>query len=297
LNGGVLYSRNFPLQIVKRCREPFDGDEWLFEIKHDGFRVLAIRDGGSPRLFTRNGYDISRRHRQITERLNELFPERFVLDGEMVVLDDDGRSNFAKLAHGRTGSHYYAFDILMLGKDDLRGLPISERKAILKALVSEGDAVRYTDHVVGIGREFFDAVKRAGLEGMVAKRWTSKYAGMLTDDWLKVKCLRTHDFIVGGWIPGGGCQFGALLLGELIDGHLRYVGQVGSSSNVRVMRAIMRMLTPRLKSPFSDKISHPGAKFYEPAIRVGVEFQDMTDDGYLRHAAFRRFADELTSPL
>jgi bifunctional non-homologous end joining protein LigD len=77
----------------------------------------------------------------------------------MVVLDDDGRSNFAKLADGRTGSHYYAFDILMLGKDDLRGLPISERKAILKALVSEGDAVRYTDHVVGIGREFFDAVK------------------------------------------------------------------------------------------------------------------------------------------
>jgi bifunctional non-homologous end joining protein LigD len=120
---------------------------------------------------------------------------------------------------------------------------------------------------------------------------------MLTDDRLKVKCLRTHDFIVGGWIPRGGCQFGALLLGELIDGHLRYVGQVGSSSDVRVMRAIMRMLTPRLQSPFSDTISHSGAKFCEPAIRVGVEFQDMTDDGYLRHAAFRRFADELTSPL
>jgi bifunctional non-homologous end joining protein LigD len=99
--------------------------------------MLAIRDEGSARLFTRNGYDISRRHRQITERLNELLAERFVLDGEMVFLDDDGRSNFAKLAHGRAGSHYYAFDILMLGNDDLRGLPISERRAILKTLVSE----------------------------------------------------------------------------------------------------------------------------------------------------------------
>ncbi len=193
----MLRPNEFPLQIVKRCREPFDGDEWLFEIKHDGFRVLAIRDGGSARLFTRNGYDISRRHRQITERQNELLAERFVLDGEMVVLDDDGRSNFAKLAHGQTGSHYYAFDILMLGNDDLRDLPISERKAILKTLVSECDAVRYTDHVVGIGREFFDVVKQAGLEGMVAKRRASKYSGTLTDDWLKVKCLRTHDFI--GW--------------------------------------------------------------------------------------------------
>ena len=293
----MLGPNQFPLQIVKRGRASFDGDDWLFEIKHDGFRVLAIRDGGSTRLFTRNGYDISRRHKHITEQLNGLAAKRLVIDGELVVLDDDGRSNFAKLAHGRTGTHYYAFDILMLGNDDLRGLPLSERNPLLETLVSGCDPVRYTDHVVGIGREFFDAVKRAGLEGMVAKRRTSKYAGMLTDDWLKVKCLRTHDFIVGGCIPDGGRQFGALLLGELIDGHLRYVGQVGSPSDVRVMRAIVRMLRPRLQSPFSDTISHPGAKFCEPAIRVGVEFQDMTDDGYLRHAAFRRLADELRSPL
>ena len=196
--------------------------------------MLAIHDGGTTRLFTRNGYDISRRHWHITERLNELAAERFVFDGELVVLDDDDRSNFAKLAHGRTGSHYYAFDILMLGNDGLRNLPISERKAILKTLVSECAPVRYTDHVVGIGRQFFELVKQAGLEGMVAKRRTSKYSGALTDDWLKVKCLRTHYFIIGGWIPDGGREFGTLLVGELIDGDLRYVGQVGSPSPARV---------------------------------------------------------------
>src|SRR6516165_6635037 len=108
---------------------------------------------------------------------------------------------------------------------------------------------------------------------MVAKRRLSKYSGALTDDWLKVKCLRTHDFIVGGWIPDGERLFGALLLGELIDGELRYVGQVGSPADTRVMRAIARMLQPRAKSPFSDMISHAGAKFCEPMIRVGVEFQ------------------------
>jgi bifunctional non-homologous end joining protein LigD len=286
------------LQIVKRARSPFDGDDWLFEIKHDGFRVLAIRDGGTARLFTRNGYDISQRHRHLTERLNELPAERFVLDGELVVLDDNsGRSNFAKLAHGRTGSHYYAFDVLMLGNDDLRGRSLIQRKPILETLVSGYDPVRYTDHVIGVGREFFDVVKQAGLEGMVTKRRLSKYSGALTDDWLKVKCLRTHDFIVGGWIPDGDRPFGVLLLGELIDGQLRYVGQVGSPSDTRVMRAIARMLKPRARSPFNDAILHPSAKFCEPTIRVGVEFQDMSDDGYLRHAAFRRFADELTSEL
>jgi bifunctional non-homologous end joining protein LigD len=292
----VLRPNEFPLQIVKRCRQPFDGDDWLFEIKHDGFRVLAIRDGKTTRLFTRNCYDLSRRHGHIIQVLSKLPAERFVLDGELVVLDDDGRSNFAKLAHDRTGSHYYAFDVLMLENRALRDLPLEERKHVLKTLVSGCDPVRYTDHVIGAGREFFELVKQAGLEGMVAKRRLSKYSGTLTNDWLKVKCLRTHDFIVGGWVPNDGRQVGAFLLGELIDGRLRYVGQVGSPSDARVTRAIARMLRPLPQSPFSDTIPHEGARFCEPAIRVGVEFQDMTDDGYLRHAAFKRFTDELLRP-
>ena len=113
----------------------------------------------------------------------------------------------------------------MLGKDDLRGLSLGERKIILEGLVSRRDPVRYTDHVIGAGREFFELVKQAGLEGMVAKRRLSKYSGTLTDDWLKVKCLRTHDFIIGGWIPDGSRPLGALLLGECIDGKLRCVGK------------------------------------------------------------------------
>jgi ATP-dependent DNA ligase len=140
----VLEFRNFPFQVVKHVRLPFDSDDWLFEIKHDGFRGLAIREGGSTRLFTRNGYDISKRHPQINSELNGLPADRFVLDGELVVLDDDGRTNFARLAHGRTGTHYYAFDLLTLGDADLRTMPLESRKAKLARLLDgSSDSVRY----------------------------------------------------------------------------------------------------------------------------------------------------------
>ena len=292
--GGVLSFYKFPLQIVKRVKEPFDGDGWLFEIKHDGFRVLAIRNGGSTRLFSRNGHDISRQHRHITGPLNDLPADRFVIDGELVVLDNDGRSNFAKLAHGRTGTHYYAFDILLLDADDLRDSRLETRKAILKVLLGECDPVRYTDHVIGTGVAFFGLVKRAGLEGMVAKRRASTYSGVLTDDWLKVKCLRVHDFVVGGLITGeDGQTFSALLPGEFIDGELRYVGTVESGFNRGAMRAIARLVRTITTSPFKDSIPEIAVRFCEPRLRIGVEFLDLTEDGYLRHPNFRRFSDAL----
>ncbi len=110
-NVTALRPCQFPLQIVKRARKPFDGGDWLFEIKHDGFRVMAVRERAQTRLFTRNGYDISRNHAHIIDALNALHAKRFVIDGELVVLDGDGRSNFAKLMFGRVGTHYFAFDL------------------------------------------------------------------------------------------------------------------------------------------------------------------------------------------
>jgi bifunctional non-homologous end joining protein LigD len=247
----VLAARQFPLQIVKRIPSSFNNDDWLFEIKHDGFRMLAIRDGNTARLYTRNSYDLSRRHQHIASALTAVPVERFVLDGELVVLDNDGRSNFAKLARGRTGTHYYAFDLLILGDTDLRAKPLEARKAMLANLLQECDEpVRYCDHIVGKGKAFFDAVQKAGLEGMVAKRRDSGYAGALNNDWLKIKCLRVHDFIIGGWISGTDHPIGALLLGEFVDGDLRYVGQVRSPFDSRVMSAVRRLLTPRAISPF-----------------------------------------------
>jgi len=112
-----------------------------------------------------------------------------------------------------------------------------------------------------------------------------------------VRCLRVHDFVVGGWISAGNSQPSALLLGEFIDGDLRYVGRVGSSADARVIRAVARELAPRAVPPFKDAVREPDARFYEPSVRVDVEFLDFTDDGYLRSPAFRRFADELVTEL
>jgi ATP-dependent DNA ligase len=120
---------------LKRAHKPFDGGDWLFEIKYDGFRVMAIRDGGPTRLFTRNGYDISAKHLNIAGQLNALPAMRFVVDGELVVLDDDGRSNFSKLIFGRTGTHYFVFDLLWLDEADLRLQPLDKRKATLQDLL------------------------------------------------------------------------------------------------------------------------------------------------------------------
>lgn len=138
----MLAARQFPLQIVRRFPTSFSGHDWLFEIKHDGFRLLAIRDGGPTRLFTRNGHDFTRRNRSIAAALDALPVERFVLDGELVVLDDDGRSNFAKLAHGRSGTHYHVFDLLLLGDAELRGNPLEERKEALRGLLRDCEPVR-----------------------------------------------------------------------------------------------------------------------------------------------------------
>jgi bifunctional non-homologous end joining protein LigD len=199
---------------------------------------------------------------------------------------------------GEPETHYYGFDLLMLGDDDLRARPLEARKTMLADLLhGSSDAVRYCDHVVGEGKAFFDSVRQAGLEGMVAKRRASKYTGALNDDWLKVKCMRVHDFVVGGWISDTDQSIGALLLGEFVDGDLRYVGQVRSPSDSRVMSAVRRLLIPRAISPFRDEMNDLEAKFCEPAFRASVEFLDFTDDGYLRHPAFRRFADELFSKI
>ena len=115
-SGAALRPYQFPLQIVQRSRKPFDGGDWIFEIKHDGFRVMAIRDGGPTRLFTRNGYDISAKHLHITGQLNALPAKRFVIDGELVVLDGDGRSNFARLLFGRIGIHYSGVRFALAGE-------------------------------------------------------------------------------------------------------------------------------------------------------------------------------------
>jgi ATP-dependent DNA ligase len=173
----------------------------------------------------------------------------------------------------------------MLGDADLRAKKLDMRKAILADLLHGcGEPVRYCDHVIGVGREFFEIVRDAGLEGVVAKRRSSAYAGVLNDDWLKNKCLRVHDFVVGGWISDADKKIGALLLGEFIDGNLRYVGQVGSPSDWRVMRAVTRLLSPRATSPIQRCDKRCRCK----VLRTGMSRRDRV------HGLHRRWVSATT---
>ena len=253
---------------------------------------MAIRDGGPTRLFTRNGYDISAKHPEITGQLNALPAKRFVIDGELVVLDGDGRSNFARLMFGRMGTHYFAFDLLWLDNADLRPHPLERRKSVLQDLLGSRDPVRYCDHVLGCGKAFYEMVREAGLEGMVAKRRRSAYRGGLTGDWLKVKCLRTHGFVVGGWIPAPGSsrRIAALLLGEFMGGALHYVGKVDTGFDAKTRHDIGDALEMRADSPFEESVPEPDAVFCKPDLRVPIEFVDFTETGLLRHPVFSRVA-------
>jgi bifunctional non-homologous end joining protein LigD len=212
------------------------------------------------------------------------------MDGELVVLDDDGRSNFSRLMNGRIGTHLYVFDLLLLGRKDFRALPLEGRKTALSNLLGakakRGDLVRLCDHIVGHGKAFFETVKAAGLEGMVAKRRQSLYHGRLTDDWRKVKCVRLHHFVVGGWEK----DFSAVLIGEHVDGELRYLGKVPSRFDSRKLESITRKLALRKVSPFVDPIPEADVRFCEPTLRVPVQFLEITEGGFLRHASLRLFA-------
>ena len=174
----------------------------------------------------------------------------------------------------RIGTHYFAFHLLWLDDADLRPHPLERRKSILQDLLGSRDPVRYCDHVLGSGKAFYEMVREAGLEGMVAKRRRSAYRGGVTGDWLKVKCLRTHEFVVGGWIlaHGNASRIAALLLGEFMDGTLHYVGKVDTGFDAKTRHDIGDVLEMRADSPFEESVPEPDAVFCEPNMRVPIEF-------------------------
>ncbi len=221
---------DFPLTLAKTTDESFDNDKWLFEIKYDGVRVLAIREGEDTHLYARKGTDITNRYPEVVLALNSIALDRFVLDGEVVAQDEHGRPSFqllqrrmhvndaraiARLSLAVPVS-YYVFDLLGFDRFDTRTLPLEERKRLLSELIHSEGPVRYCDHVIGRGKDFYDAISEHELEGIVAKLRDSPYRGTRTGDWLKIKRPRTEQFVIGGYSDPDGTRthFGALLLGQ-----------------------------------------------------------------------------------
>jgi bifunctional non-homologous end joining protein LigD len=305
-------ARHFPLNLAKVRDDPFDSDGWLFEIKYDGVRALAIRDGDRTRLFARSGGEITAAYPEIMLPLKAMPFERFVLDGEIVALGDDGRPSFQLLQrrmHERDSAQagrlalavpatYFVFDLLAFGAFDLRPLKLEMRKRFLARLVRGEGAVRYCEHVLKRGRDFFDAIAESGLEGIIAKRRDAPYRGTRTDDWLKIKCPRFGKFVIGGFTEPAGSRshFGALLLGLWEkDGSLRFVGKVGTGFSDETLAKIHRTLAERTRptSPFrpsaaTEREIPKKVRFTEPDLVCEVRYAEFTDEGCLRHPSFQR---------
>ncbi|MGH7276153.1 MAG: DNA ligase D [Candidatus Rokuibacteriota bacterium] len=297
--------------LATLVERPFSDPAWLFEIKYDGVRVFASRAGERVELRGRSGLVVTGRYPEIARALRALPLDRFLLDGELVALDEAGRSSFQRLqarmnltrgadierARREVPVTGVFFDALALDGRDLRALPLERRKECLALLLPARGVVRYGEHVLEHGREFFDAASEQRLEGIVAKRRDGAYVGKRSRDWLKLKCQLRQEFVIGGSTApqGSRAHFGALHLGLYEGGRLVYVAKVGTGFDDNMLALISARLAPlgRTTSPFdAGTPAGRGHRWAEPKLVCEVRFTEWTRDGGIRHPAFLGLRDD-----
>lgn len=287
--------------------QPFRREGWIFELKYDGFRILAGNEDGRPRLRYRGGSDATAAYPEVAAALGAL-PRDLVLDGELVVVDETGRTHFQRLqkrlmlrrprevaqaaASGGLRATLFAFDLLGLEGHDLRSLPLRERKGVLRGLLSRrrAGAIRYVDHVEAEGLGLYDEVRKLDLEGMVAKRADAPYSGGRSADWIKVPVVRTAEFVVVGFTRPGLGMDGGLHLAARERGGLVYAGRVGSGLS-GVLAQVREMLGALRRADAACAAAPRGRDhtWVEPKVVCEVRFRERTEEGLLRHPVFVRF--------
>ncbi|MCD7098529.1 DNA ligase D [Stenotrophomonas sp. MMGLT7] len=279
-----------------------EGEDWLNEIKWDGYRLLADRVDGTLRLRSRNGLDWTARVPAVAEAVAALPVDDLRLDGELVVLDAEARSDFSALQAVLEGSarqplRYVVFDLLGVAGVDLRRTPLLQRKQLLQALLGPGPGVlAYSDHVVGHGREVYAAAAAKGYEGIVSKRAAAPYGGGRDGDWRKTKRGEGDEFVVVGYTDPKGARsgFGSLLLARLRDGALQYVGRVGSGFDeatlARLSARLQSLATAQAQVELPPHVTFPlrSVHWVRPQLVVEVAFRGWAKEGLLRQASFRR---------
>jgi len=293
--------------MLATLSEGVPGDRgWLFEIKFDGVRVLAVRRGETVELYGRSGQVITGRYPDVVRALLALPVEHFVIDGEIVALDEHGRSSFQRLqprmaltdprdiarAVDQVPVQSVFFDCLELEGRDLRRLPVLRRKECLRLLVPPLGPARYVDHVLEHGQAFLDAAAGERLEGIVAKRMDSVYTAGRSREWMKIKCHRRQEFVIGGYTDPQGSRgyFGALHIGVYDGPQLVYVSKVGTGFDQEGLKSLWEKLRPlgRATPPFATGATPTGKGHHwvEPRLVCEVRFGEWTKDGGIRHPAF-----------
>ncbi len=301
------------LMLATNADRPFTREGWIFELKYDGYRLLAERQGGEARLRSRTGLDLTPTFPEVVRAVRGLPYEGLVLDGEVVVHDAHGRPSFGRLqrrgrildplqalkASSALPAMLYAFDLLAIEGFDLRPLPLLERKRVLREILPSVGPIRYADHIETRGEALFEGVVEMGLEGIVGKEADAPYRGGRSRCWVKVRTERSDDFVVVGWTDPGGSRtgFGALHLGRWEGGALRYRGSVGTGFRESHLDALSAELA---RAEVGECPCAPGPEvprgrqhhWVDPAVVVEVRYREITEQGLLRHPVFVRVRDD-----
>ena len=313
-------ARSVDPMLAETSDKAFTRDGWLFELKLDGYRLLASKSRGEALLLTRNGNDYTRVFPEIARAVKALPFDEFIIDGEVVCMDAQGKPSFSRLqqrgkltspedtAHAAVElpATFYAFDMIAFEDFDLRPLPLIERKRLLMDALPKLGPVRSLDHIEREGERFLEQVTALDLEGIIAKKADSKYARGRSNCWLKMKAEKTGDFVIVGFTKPSGSRshFGALQLADYVNSELVYAGRVGTGFSDALLREIGGMLTPIIckqapcLGPLLESMDEPldtvaipetrTTTWVQPIYTCEVRYREMTPDGLLRHAAFLR---------
>jgi bifunctional non-homologous end joining protein LigD len=306
LKPSIIPTVFFP-ELATLVDKPPVGKKWMHEIKFDGYRIIAIKKNGKTRLMSRNNIDWTCKFQNIAKEINEIPIKNLILDGEVVVLDADKKSDFQALQNAmKDGStnkfYYYIFDLPYYDKYNLTGLNLLERKNYLQQiLIFKTEALLYSDHFFGSGKKIFQKSCELALEGIISKDSTSQYVSKRTTSWLKIKCLKRQEFVIGGFTNPRGTRshFGSLLIGTYNKrGDLIYNGHVGTGFTESSLQSLYKLLKARKSStnPFSTK--PPRLKeinWVKPNLIAEIEFTEWTKDNSLRHPSFKGLRNDKKS--
>jgi bifunctional non-homologous end joining protein LigD len=299
----TLLAQGLPAPMLPTLvNKPFNSPEWLFETKWDGVRAICAVTRQQVLAISRTGRDLLSQFPELAKLRGAFKALPVVIDGEIVSLDKKGRSSFQRLqprinrlkgeADPGAPVTFVAFDILAIGVDDIRQESLEDRKALLKKHVRAGDAfVMISAHVAGNGVKLFEKARRQGLEGIVAKRRDSPYRSGRSRDWLKIKVIKSQEFVICGWTEPAGSRkyFGALLLGVYDRGELIYAGHVGTGFDTRTLAALHGKLAriETKRTPFR-RVPHVNAPVHwvKPKLVAEVKFGEWTREGVLRQPVY-----------
>lgn len=281
--------------------EPFDDDNWVFELKLDGYRVISLINNGKVNLFSRNGRSFNKVFDTFRKDLQKL-RHNVVIDGEVVAVDKKGKPVFQLLQnYSKTGEGeivYYVFDLLWFDGYDLKQLPLVDRKKILKSVMAGLNNIYYSEHITGKGKKLFEKAAKLGFEGIIAKKADSVYSeNTRSKSWLKIKLTNTLEAVICGYTEPRGSRkyFGSLVLGAYDKKNLVYIGHTGTGFDFAAQRDVYNLMQKYLRvKPAFEVIptTNMPAKWLKPVLVCEVKYSNFTEDSALRHPVFIRMRDD-----